>query len=85
MPAKAIVEQNPLREDTDDEEFEYVTTPPDGGFGWVVAFAAMVRPFPELHTICIYCGFTALQSRLRWYSVRIRHHEIASSRTFQMF
>lgn len=25
-----------------DEDYEYVTVPPDGGFGWVVAFAAMV-------------------------------------------
>jgi hypothetical protein len=25
-----------------DEEYEYVTIPPDGGFGWVIAFAAMV-------------------------------------------
>jgi hypothetical protein len=25
-----------------DDEYEYVTVPPDGGFGWVVAFAAMV-------------------------------------------
>jgi hypothetical protein len=25
-----------------DEEYEYVTIPPDGGFGWVIALAAMV-------------------------------------------
>jgi hypothetical protein len=25
-----------------EEEYEYVTIPPDGGFGWVVAIAAMV-------------------------------------------
>lgn len=25
-----------------DEEVEYVTEPPDGGFGWVIAVAAMV-------------------------------------------
>ena len=24
------------------EDYEYVTVPPDGGFGWVIAFAAMV-------------------------------------------
>ena len=23
-------------------EYEYITTPPDGGFGWVIAIAAMV-------------------------------------------
>ena len=26
----------------DHDEYEYITVPPDGGFGWVVAFAAMV-------------------------------------------
>lgn len=26
-----------------EEGYEYVTVPPDGGFGWVVALAAMVR------------------------------------------
>ncbi|CAF3915249.1 unnamed protein product, partial [Rotaria magnacalcarata] len=24
-----------------EEEYEYVTEPPDGGFGWVIAIAAM--------------------------------------------
>lgn len=25
-----------------EEDYEYVTVPPDGGFGWVIAIAAMV-------------------------------------------
>lgn len=29
-------------ENGDKEEFEYTVIPPDGGFGWVIAFAAMV-------------------------------------------
>lgn len=32
-----------LGDTNNEEEYEYVTTPPDGGFGWVVAIAAMVR------------------------------------------
>jgi hypothetical protein len=31
-----------LEDQTDQGEYEYVTTPPDGGFGWIIAFAAMV-------------------------------------------
>ena len=27
------------------EDYEFVTVPPDGGFGWIIAFAAMVRVF----------------------------------------
>ncbi len=27
------------------EEDEYVTVPPDGGFGWIIALAAMVGRF----------------------------------------
>lgn len=29
----------------DTENFEYVAIPPDGGFGWVIAIAAMVKFF----------------------------------------
>lgn len=38
MPEKNSSETNQLAED----DYEYVTVPPDGGFGWVIAIAAMV-------------------------------------------
>jgi hypothetical protein len=43
--------KEPLKKDQfeekqiDNEEYEYVTIPPDGGFGWIVALAAMVFEF----------------------------------------
>ena len=39
----------------DEEGFEYVVVPPDGGFGWVIAFAAMVG------------GFFLISSQIHWY------------------
>ena len=54
MAAKQVSKKKQLEEEQaklkkiddplDEQEFEYVTIPPDGGFGWVVALAAMVRP-----------------------------------------
>ncbi len=62
MAAKKILKKKHLEEEeqvklkelddqTNQGEYEYVTTPPDGGFGWVIAFAAMVFTFSE--NICI--------------------------------
>jgi hypothetical protein len=52
MAAKKVSKKKELEEEqvklkkiedlADQEEFEYVAIPPDGGFGWVIAFAAMV-------------------------------------------
>jgi hypothetical protein len=52
MAAKQVLKKKQLEEEQaklkhiDDhpieEEYEYITEPPDGGFGWVIAFAAMV-------------------------------------------
>jgi hypothetical protein len=46
MPTEEITEKKQLKEPLNDsEEYEYVTIPPDGGFGWTIAFAAMVFLF----------------------------------------
>jgi hypothetical protein len=38
-----VSEKNRLRElEEDDEEYDYITIPPDGGFGWVVLIACFV-------------------------------------------
>lgn len=42
MPVQETIKKKPFEQETDHEEYEYVTVPPDGGFGWVVALAAMV-------------------------------------------
>ena len=53
MAAKQILKKKHLDEEeqvklkqtednTQQGEYEYVTIPPDGGFGWVIVFAAMV-------------------------------------------
>ena len=35
-----------------DEEYEYVAVPPDGGFGWVIALAAMV------YILVFFCSYS---------------------------
>ena len=45
LDKKQLEEQVRLKKFDDpnlEEEYEYVTEPPDGGFGWVIAIAAMV-------------------------------------------
>jgi len=37
----------------DNEEYEYATIPPDGGYGWIVALAAMVFLFLLLLILCL--------------------------------
>lgn len=34
--------KNKLRKLPDDDEYDYITVPPDGGFGWVVLVACFV-------------------------------------------
>jgi hypothetical protein len=58
MAAKQVLKKKQLEEEqvklkqmedyNNQEEFEYVTIPPDGSFGWVVVFAAMVFAFFSL-------------------------------------
>ena len=37
------IEKQPKSTELDDsEEYDYITVPPDGGFGWVVLFACFV-------------------------------------------
>jgi len=55
MAAKQVFKKKQLEEEqvklkqiednTNQGEYEYIAIPPDGGFGWVVAFAAMVFSF----------------------------------------
>jgi len=55
MAAKQVLKKKQLEEEqvklkqiedpNNQEEYEYVTIPPDGGFGWIIAFAAMVCSF----------------------------------------
>jgi hypothetical protein len=35
------------RELEDDEEYDYITVPPDGGFGWVVLIACFVSNYKD--------------------------------------
>jgi hypothetical protein len=53
MAAKQILKKKQLEEEervhlkkieglSEQEEYEYVSIPPDGGRGWIIAFAAMV-------------------------------------------
>jgi hypothetical protein len=39
---KPVQEKHRLRKLEDDEEYDYITVPPDGGFGWVVLIACFV-------------------------------------------
>ncbi|CAF4711404.1 unnamed protein product [Rotaria sp. Silwood1] len=43
MPTKDTFKEKNFEENKQiiDEEYEYVTIPPDGGYGWIIAFAAM--------------------------------------------
>jgi len=47
MPTEEITKKKQQLKESliDSEEYEYVTIPPDGGFGWTIAFAAMVVLF----------------------------------------
>lgn len=43
------IEKQPKSAELDDsEEYDYITVPPDGGFGWVVLFACFVSIQPGL-------------------------------------
>jgi hypothetical protein len=59
MAAKQILKKKHLDEEeqvklkelddqTNQAEYEYVTIPPDGGYGWVIAIAAMVFTLLEI-------------------------------------
>ncbi len=53
---KGIDDKRKLRKLEDDEEYDYITVPPDGGFGWIVLVACFVSYYLEfiLYTINIY-------------------------------
>ena len=53
-------EQVKLKHFDEPAEYEYVTIPPDGGFGWVVAFAAMVCIV--MMKVCVECSVCFLFS-----------------------
>jgi hypothetical protein len=36
---KGVDEKKKIRKLEDDEEYDYITVPPDGGFGWIVLVA----------------------------------------------
>ena len=42
MTEQAIDNKKKLCQLEDDEEYDYITVPPDGGFGWVVLIACFV-------------------------------------------
>lgn len=39
---KGAEEKRKLRKLEDDEEYDYITVPPDGSFGWIVPIACFV-------------------------------------------
>jgi hypothetical protein len=56
MPTKETLKKKQLEEkQLDYEEYEYATIPPDGGFGWIVALAAMVLGFFLLIVRDLFC------------------------------
>jgi len=56
---KGIDDKRKLRKLEDDEEYDYITVPPDGGFGWVVLVACFVSHYFEyvFHMINIFSSF----------------------------
>lgn len=44
---KGVEDKKKLSELDDDEEYDYITVPPDGGFGWVVLIACFVSYYFE--------------------------------------
>ncbi len=44
---KGVEEKRKLRKLEDDEEYDYITIPPDGGFGWVVLVACFVSYYVD--------------------------------------
>jgi len=44
---KEVDKNRKLHKLEDDEEYDYITVPPDGGFGWVVLVACFVSYYLE--------------------------------------
>jgi hypothetical protein len=42
---KGIEDKKKLCKLDDDDEYDYITVPPDGGFGWVVLIACFVSDY----------------------------------------
>jgi hypothetical protein len=42
---KGVDEKKKIRKLEDDEEYDYITVPPDGGFGWIVLVACFVSDY----------------------------------------